>query len=89
MRLLKDTFGERLSPVLQETALRVRITLPGPRTAQQRAADAAARSVEVRPDPAYPGDSHILLGFSGIAYDDIEPAVHRLALAWPDAVIHT
>ena len=89
MRLLKDTFGDTLSPVLQETALRVRITLPGHQTAQQRADSAAARGVEVRPDPAYPGDSHILLGFSGIAYDDIAPAVHRLALAWPDVAIHT
>ncbi len=89
MRLLKDTFGEHLSPVLQETALRIRISLPGRLTAQQRTAAAAARGVEVRPDPAYPGGSRILLGFSGIAYDDIAPAVHRLALAWPDAAAHT
>lgn len=89
MRLLKDTFGERLSPVLQETSLRVHITLPGHLTAQQRAEAAAERGVEVRPDPAYPGDNRILLGFSGIAYDDIAPAVHRLALAWPDAAIHS
>ncbi|MBQ9082097.1 MAG: PLP-dependent aminotransferase family protein [Clostridia bacterium] len=89
LQLLRETFGDHVALVLQETALRVLLTLPGPMTAQQRADAAALRGVEVRPAPAYPGDRRILLGFSGIVYDDIAPAVHRLALAWPDVVVHT
>lgn len=85
IRGLKEAFGSRLQIVLQETALRVLVTVPGGIPAVQRAETAAARGVEVRPYPAYPGDSRVLLGFSGIAMEDILPAIHRLTLAWPDA----
>lgn len=84
VRCLKETFGSRITIVPQETALRILVTVSGGLSAQQRCDAAAARGVDIRPYPAFPGDSRVLLGFSGIAMDDIADAVHRLALAWPD-----
>ena len=69
---------------LPETALRLLVTVSGGRPADELTARAAAMGVEVRPFPAYAGDGRVLLGFSGIALDDIPEAVRRLARAWTE-----
>lgn len=82
IRCLRDTFGDRADIEPQETALRLLVTLHDPRSAKQLRDDAAAYQVEVTPFPAYEGHSRVLLGFSGIALDDIPEAVRRLGKAW-------
>lgn len=79
---LRASFGDRVKIELQETALRLLVTLRCGYTAEELTARAAQFGVEVRPFPAYEGDSRVLLGFSGIALDDIPEAVHRLVKAW-------
>lgn len=79
---LRDALGDRVRIELQETALRLLVTVAGGDSAESLTARAAAVGVEVRPFPAYAGDGRVLLGFSGIALDDIPEAVRRLAKAW-------
>ncbi len=81
---LRAALGDRVRIELQETALRLLVTVSGGRTADELTARAAAMGVEVRPFPAYAGDGRVLLGFSGIALDDIPEAVRRLARAWTE-----
>ena len=81
---LRAALSDRIRIELQETALRLLVTVSGGRSADELTARAAALSVEVRPFPAYAGDGRVLLGFSGIALDDIPEAVRRLAKAWAE-----
>lgn len=83
---LQQEFGDNIGITMQETALRI-IVCPGiSATAAQLCALAAQQDVQVKPFGGSEIPGQVMLGFSGIAQEEIPEAVHRLYLAWREKI---
>ena len=79
---LQKEFGSAIQITMQETALRVVVSPGIPADSAQLCALAAGQNVQVLPFGENELPGRVLLGFSGIAQEDIPEAVHRISLAW-------
>ena len=70
----------------EETALRVVVAPGRPLTSERLAELAAGEDVLVQPFAGKDGCGRAVLGFSGIAQEEIPEAVRRLRLAWRDGI---
>ena len=79
---LQKEFGSKIQITMQETALRI-VLCPGAAiSAAQLCSLAAQENVLVIPFDEKDGLGRVMLGFSGIAQEEIPEAVHHLRLAW-------
>lgn len=82
LRCLQSEFGGGIEIAMQETALRTVVSPGIDADTAELCALAARHDVLVLPFGENERPGRVLLGFSGIAQEDIPEAVHRLALAW-------
>jgi GntR family transcriptional regulator/MocR family aminotransferase len=88
MNTLKETMGSRVSILENGTGLHVLLQVPGSRSQYELIDAAAEAGVAVYPTSKYwfkgvsTWDNVVLMGFSSIAEEDIEPGIKALAKAW-------
>lgn len=82
IRCLQNEFGNTIQISMQETALRAVVSPGIDADTAQLCTLAANQDVLVLPFGENRRPGRILLGFSGIAQEEIPEAVHRLSLAW-------
>lgn len=81
IRAVRHAFGRRCGLFLQETALRLTLSLHNGIPSEELCRLAAQKGVRVIPEKE-PGS--VSLGFAGIPLEEIAPAVELLHAAWPE-----